>query len=82
VMPPFTERDAVQVTPEGEIWVLRTRAAADRTPTYDIFSNTGQLVGKATLKPNSMVVGFGTGVVYVARQDPEDDLRYLEKYAR
>lgn len=82
VMPPFTGRDAVQVTPEGEIWVLRTRAAADRTPTYDIFSNTGQLMGKATLKPNSMVVGFGAGVVYVARQDPEDDLRYLEKYAR
>jgi hypothetical protein len=82
VMPPFTGRDAVQVTPEGEIWVLRTRAAADRTPTYDIFSSTGQLVGKATLKPNSMVVGFGAGVVYVARQDPEDDLRYLEKYSR
>lgn len=82
VMPPFTGRDAVQVTPEGEIWVLRTRAAGDKTPTYDIFGSAGQLVGKATLKPNSMVVGFGTGVVYVARQDPEDDLRYLEKYAR
>lgn len=82
VMPPFTGRDAVQVTPEGEIWVLRTRAASDRTPTYDIFSSTGQLVGKATLKPHSTVVGFGAGVVYVARQDPEDDLRYLEKYAR
>jgi hypothetical protein len=38
-------------------------------------------VGKATLKPNSVVVGFGQGAVYVARQDPEDDLRYLEKYA-
>lgn len=82
VMPPFAGRDAVQVTPEGEIWVLRTRAASDRTPTYDIFSSTGQLMGKATLKPNSMVVGFGAGVVYVARQDPEDDLRYLEKYSR
>lgn len=82
VMPPFTGRDAVQVTPEGEIWVLRTRAASDRTPTYDIFSSTGQLVGKATLKPHSTVVGFGAGAVYVARQDPEDDLRYLEKYSR
>jgi hypothetical protein len=82
VMPPFTGRDAVQVTPEGEIWVLRTRGAADKTPTYDIFSSSGQLVGKATLKPNSTVVGFGAGVVYVARQDPEDDLRYLEKYVR
>jgi hypothetical protein len=40
------------------------------------------LVGKATLKPHSTVVGFGSGVIYVARQDPEDDLRYLEMYAR
>lgn len=81
-MPPFSGRDAVQVTPEGEIWVLRTRAAGEKTPTYDIFNGTGQRVGTATLKPNSAVVGFGAGVVYVARQDPEDDLRYLEKYAR
>lgn len=81
-MPPFLTRNDVRVTPEGEIWVLRSRAHNDPTPTYDIFSSTGQLVAKATLKPNSMVVGFGTGVVYVARQDPSDDLRYLEKYAR
>lgn len=80
-MPPFTGGNAVQVAPNGEVWVLRTRPASDRTPTYDIWSSTGQLVGKATLKPNSQVVGFGQGSVYVARQDPEDDLRYLERYA-
>lgn len=82
VMPPFSGRGAVLATPEGEIWVQRTRAANDKTPTWDIFSATGQLVGKATLKPLSTVVGFGAGVVYVARQDPEDDLRYVEKYGR
>lgn len=82
VMPPFSGQGAVQVTPEGEIWVQRTRAASDKTPTYDIFNSAGQLVGKATLKPNSTVVGFGAGVVYVARQDPADDLRYLEMYSR
>lgn len=82
VMPPFTGRGAVLVTPEGEIWVQRTRSANDKTPTYDIFSSDGRLAGKATLKPNSAVVGFGKGVVYVARQDPEDDLRYVEKYGR
>jgi hypothetical protein len=79
-MPPFTG-SALQVAPNGEIWVLRTRPASDRTPSYDIWSPAGQLVGKATLKPNSQVVGFGQGAVYVTRQDPEDDLRYLEKYA-
>ena len=72
----------MQISPDGEIWVLRTRPASDKVPTYDIFNSTGQLTGKATLKPNSAVVGFGAGAVYVARQDPEDDLRYLEKYAR
>jgi hypothetical protein len=82
VMPPFLGQESIRVTPEGEVWVLRTRAAADSVPTYDIFSGSGLLIGKATLKPRSAVVGFGAGVVYVARQDPEDDLRYLEKYAR
>jgi len=81
VMPAFPAR-GVRTTPEGEIWVLRNRAASDKTPTYDIFDGTGKLVGKATLKPNSAIVGFGAGTAYVARQDPEDDLRYLEKYAR
>jgi|CXWL01.1.fsa_nt_gi hypothetical protein len=82
VMPPFSGLNSVQISPDGEIWVLRTRPASDKIPTYDIFNSAGQLTGKATLKPNSTVVGFGAGAVYVARQDPEDDLRYLEKYAR
>ena len=80
--PPFVGGNAVQVTPEGEVWVLRTRVAGDNTPTYDIFDSIGRLAGKATLKPNSTVVGFGAGAVYVSRQDPDDDLLYLEKYAR
>ncbi len=83
-MPPFTSMgmsSGVAVAPNGEVWVLRSRPASDRTPTYDIWSPAGRLVGKATLRPNSLVVGFGQGAVYVARQDPEDDLRYVEKYA-
>jgi hypothetical protein len=79
VMPPFSGNGII-VAPNSEIWVLRNRPAADPTPTYDIFSPTGQLTGKATLRPNSTVIGFGQGAVYVSRQDPEDDLRYLEKY--
>jgi len=80
VMPAYSNQ--VRVSPEGEVWVPRNRPASDNVPTYDIFDSSGKLVGKATLKPNSAVVGFGAGAVYVARQDPDDDLRYLEKYSR
>lgn len=80
--PPFVGSGSVKVSPEGNIWVLRSRAASDKVPTYDIFDSTGRLTGKATLNPNSVVVGFGEGTVYIARTDPEDDLVYVERYSR
>jgi hypothetical protein len=80
-MPPFAGRGSVVTTPDGEVWVLRTRSASDQTPTYDVFDRTGALVKRVTLNPQSRVVGFGKGTVYVARTD-EDDLQYLQRYAR
>ncbi len=87
VKPPFLGNvssltgGSVLISPEGEVWVLRTRTAKDNTPTYDIFDRTGKLSGKATLNSRSRVVGFGAGTVYVARLD-EDDLQYLQRYKR
>jgi hypothetical protein len=72
---------SVLATPEGEVWVLRTRPASDKTPSYDVFDKTGALSKKVTLNPNSRVVGFGKGTVYVVRTD-EDDLQYLQRYVR
>lgn len=72
---------ALLVAPEGEAWVLRTRPAGDKIPTYDVFDRAGTLVRKVSLNPSSRVVGFGKGVVYVARSD-EDDLVYLQRFAR
>jgi hypothetical protein len=80
-IPAFTGGDAVQITPEGEVWVERTRKASDRTPRYDVFDRTGRLTGQVRLRPRSRVVGFGKGTVYVVRSD-EDDLQYLERFAR
>lgn len=80
-MPPFQNNNLL-IDQVGLIWVSRTRAADDKVPTYDIFDATGKLIGRATLKPNSSIVGFGNGTIYVSRQDPEDDLRYLERYLR
>lgn len=79
--PPFAGPGSIQVTPEGEVWVLRTRPAGDKVPTYDVFDRNGALVKKVVLNPRSRVVGFGRGNVYVTRSD-EDDLLYLERYKR
>lgn len=79
--PPYDGLGAAIVAPEGEVWVLRTRPAGDKIPTYDVFDRTGTLVKKVSLNPSSRVVGFGRGVVYVARSD-EDDLVYLQRFAR
>ena len=80
-LPAFSGNDAVQMTPEGQVWVQRVKSANDKTPSYDIFDGTGTLVGAATLRPRSRIVGFGKGTVYVVRTDA-DDLQYLERYRR
>ena len=73
--------NSVLGTPDGEVWVLRTRPAGDKIPTYDVFDQTGNLVKKVALNPNSRVIGFGKGTVYVIRTD-EDDLQYLQRYKK
>ncbi|NOT06798.1 MAG: hypothetical protein HOP28_01195 [Gemmatimonadales bacterium] len=80
-MPPFIAA-SVRAAPNGEIWVGRSYAAADRTRRYDIFDSQGRPLGTATLGANSTVVGFGIGTVYLARLDPADDLIYLERHRR
>jgi len=79
--PAFTGQGSVLATPDGEVWVLRTRAAGDKIPVYDVFNSAGRLVRKVSLAARSRVVGFGATSVYVARMD-EDDLEYLQRYSR
>ena len=82
--PPFTGGfggGSVFATPEGEVWVARTRSASEKTPVYDVFDRSGKLVRKVSLNPDSRIIGFGAGTVYVVRTD-EDDLQYLEKYRK
>jgi hypothetical protein len=78
-MPAFI---AASVTSDahGVIWIGRSHRAADRTWRYDLFDAHGRQTGVATLAAHSSIVGFGSGVVYVARTDPSDDLVYLERY--
>lgn len=79
-MPLFVGQQ-VYATPTGEIWVGRYRAASDKTPRYDVFDATGRRTGQVVFPPRTRIVGFGKGAVYTARAD-EDDLQYLQKWAR
>lgn len=66
----------------NEVWVARRRPLSDPLPIYDIFDASARYLGTARLRNGSRVVGFGPGVVYVAREDAEEGLWYLERYRR
>lgn len=76
--PPFVQGN-VFARPNREVWVLRSRKAGDNVPVYDVFSSTGMMSARVAFPPNTRLVGFGNGTVYVARND-EDDLQYLQRY--
>jgi hypothetical protein len=78
--PPFPTR-SVFATPEGMLWVLRSRSANDPIPTFDVFDQRGTFTGRVSLPKDRRMVGFGAGTVYLARTDA-DDLQWLEKYRR
>ena len=78
VKPPFTA-GAAFAAPNGQVWVLRTRAAKDKIPTFDVFDASGRVVGRVALPQDTRLLGFGNGTVYLARSD-EDDLQYLQRY--
>lgn len=80
-MPPFWQQTSVVVSPDGEVWVLRTRPARDKTPVYDVFDASGRLARKVALPVDTRLVGFGKESVYLVRRDA-DDLEYLQKYSR
>ncbi|UCG85821.1 MAG: hypothetical protein JSW71_18190, partial [Gemmatimonadota bacterium] len=76
-MPAF-DASRVEVSLQGEVWVRRFLEASE-LPTYDVFDGAGQLVRRVVLPEARELVGFGEGVIYVARID-EFDLQWLEKY--
>ena len=80
VKPPFLA-GAVQVDRTGRVWVLRTRAWNDSIPTFDVFDTSGRVVERVTLPRLTRLVGFGNGVVYLARTD-DDDLIWLQRVRR
>lgn len=78
--PPFLA-NAATVTPEGQLWVLRTRPHTDSIPTYDVFDAQGRRAARVALPRRTRLAGFGRGTVYLVRSDG-DDLQYLQRYRR
>ncbi len=75
---PAFNAEAVRVTPDGTLWVERSRPAGQHA-VYDVFGPDGELRTQITLPAGRQVIGFGNGVVYTMVRD-EFDLQYLERY--
>ena len=67
VKPPFPS-DGLRMTPDGELWIGRYMRAGE-AQSFDVFDESGR-----------RVVGFGNGTLTVYAD--EDDLQWLERYAR
>ncbi len=72
--------NAVWAAPNGETWVLRTRATADRVPTADVFDTHARPIARVVFPVGTHLVGFGARHVYLVRTD-EDGLQYLRRYS-
>jgi sugar lactone lactonase YvrE len=75
---PVIDPSGVRVSSDGYLWVKRYLKVGV-PPTFDVFDRDGELVKRIILPDRREVVGFGKGVVYLARID-EFDLQWLEKY--
>jgi hypothetical protein len=71
----------VVVDDRDHVFVQRERAAAATHSTWDGFDARGKYLGSRQLPANKQIVAISARFVYVVRTD-EDDLRWLEAYAR
>ena len=76
--PPFVGNAALAAS-NGELWVQRTRPAGEKRPLYDVIDRSGKLVRRVMLPPDTKVIGFGPGSVYLARFD-DVDLMYVQRH--
>jgi hypothetical protein len=78
VKPPFAPDD-VRVSPDGRVWVMRSRVHGSATVVYDVFDGVGARVDRVALPDGSRVIGFGRAAVFV-RQDSAEGSPALRKY--
>ena len=78
VKPPFDPHDVI-VSPDGRVWVSRTRAAGASAAVYDVFDGAGHRVDRIELPTHSRVIGFGRNAIYAVEHDVRG-LVSLRKY--
>jgi len=84
VKPPFVEDfvgTVARISPEGDVWVSRSRAHGDSVTTVDVFNSSALLTRQVALPAHRVLLGFGRGVLYLGRTD-DDGLQWLERYRR
>jgi hypothetical protein len=75
---PAFPRKAVSFASDGMLWVRRNTRAGAPLP-FDVIDRGGKVAFQLELPAKTKLVGFGAGVVYLARVD-DDDLHYLARY--
>jgi hypothetical protein len=80
IKPAFREGGVI-VDEQDRVWVRRERAVSAAQATWDAFDGRGRHLGTMLLSVNKQIVAITSRVVYVVRTD-DDDLRWLEAYAR
>lgn len=78
--PPFVAGYTV-FGPDDQTLVARYPAAGSATMQWELFDQSGKLVGTQTLASNKRVLAITRRFVYLIRTD-SDDLQWLEAYAR
>lgn len=77
---PLLFDDVVAVDRADRAWVrVRTAPLDSGAVRYDLIDREGRFVRAVELPRGEQLVGFGEGVVYVARRD-DDDLLWLRRY--
>lgn len=78
-LPPFEEQ-GVWLSPRGDIWVARARAAKDAVPTIDVIDAAGALRGSLRLPLGRRVLKLERNGIYLVYTD-DDGLQWVERYA-
>lgn len=78
---PLFERGWLPSSPDGEVWITRTRPAGADSTTIDVIGRDGRLAHRLRIPGRARAVAVSDARVYVVRRD-DSDLEWVEAYRR